>query len=68
MSPNRTSISWTDRTSNPIYAVDKETGKRGWFCTKVSEGCGNCYAEKLNMRFGNRLRSQCSTVSALSGG
>lgn len=53
--PNKTAIGWTDRTSNPIYAVDKLTGKRGWFCTKVSEGCGNCYAETLNMRFGNKL-------------
>lgn len=52
---NRTSISWCDMTSNPIYAVDKETGKRGWYCTKVSPGCAHCYAETLNKRFGNAL-------------
>lgn len=54
--PNKTNISWCDLSSNPLIAYDRETGKRGWFCTKVSSGCQNCYAEKLNMRFGNRLR------------
>lgn len=36
-----TIISWTDETWNPT------TG-----CNKVSEGCRNCYAEKLSLRFG----------------
>jgi protein gp37 len=35
-----TSIEWTDTTWNPI---------RG--CTRVSEGCRNCYAEKVAYRF-----------------
>lgn len=35
-----TEISWTDSTWNPI---------RG--CTRVSEGCRNCYAEKVAYRF-----------------
>ena len=49
-------IEWTDYTSNPIYAVNRETNKRGWFCVKVSPGCGHCYAEALNVgRFGNKL-------------
>lgn len=39
MSAN-TSIEWTDRTWNPI---------RG--CSRVSEGCRNCYAEKFAARF-----------------
>ena len=53
---NQTSISWTDFSSNPIYAINKETGKRGWSCTRVSEGCQHCYAERINMgRFGNGL-------------
>ncbi len=35
-----TSIAWTDRVWNPV------TG-----CTKVSEGCRNCYAEVIARRF-----------------
>ena len=35
-----TSISWTDATWNPV---------RG--CSRVSEGCRNCYAEKVAARF-----------------
>lgn len=34
-------IEWTDKTWNPV------TG-----CTKVSQGCKNCYAETFNNRFG----------------
>lgn len=51
---NKTPIEWTDFSSNPIYAVDCESGKRGHHCVKVSAGCAHCYAEKLNMtaRFG----------------
>src|SRR5882762_9193402 len=46
MSAN-TSIEWTDATWNPIRGV---RGK--WSCVKVSPGCANCYAERLNVRFG----------------
>ncbi len=35
-----TGIAWTDATWNPV---------RG--CTRVSEGCRNCYAEKIAARF-----------------
>lgn len=48
-----TKIQWADKSWNPIAAYDRETGKRGWFCTKVSEGCTNCYAEKFNQFRGN---------------
>ena len=37
---NRTGIEWTDATWNPI---------RG--CSRVSEGCRNCYAERMAHRF-----------------
>lgn len=37
---NRTSIEWTERTWNPV---------RG--CSRVSEGCRNCYAERQAARF-----------------
>ena len=38
----KTKIEWTDRTINIM---------RG--CTRVSEGCRNCYAERLAARFGS---------------
>jgi protein gp37 len=38
--PDKTKIEWTDATWNPI---------RG--CSRVSEGCRNCYAEKIAARF-----------------
>ena len=50
--PQKTTIEWCDRTSNPIYAV-AASGKRGWYCTKVSPGCDHCYSEALNRRWGN---------------
>lgn len=37
-----TNIEWTDETWNPV---------RG--CTRVSEGCRNCYAERIAARFSN---------------
>lgn len=40
---NKTKIEWTDRTWNPV------TG-----CTKVSQGCKNCYAERLYERFNGK--------------
>ena len=38
-----TNIEWTDLTDNIIRA---KVG--GWWCQKISEGCKNCYSEKLN--------------------
>ena len=38
-----TQISWTDQTDNIIRVKEG-----GWWCHKKSEGCANCYAEKLN--------------------
>src|SRR4030066_155265 len=40
---------------NPIKARRKDNGKVGWFCTKTSPGCANCYAEAMNQRFGTGL-------------
>jgi Bacteriophage protein gp37 len=36
---NNSSIEWTESTWNPI------TG-----CTKISQGCKNCYAERMALR------------------
>lgn len=40
MSTTKTGIEWTNRTWNPV---------RG--CTRISEGCRNCYAERVAARF-----------------
>lgn len=51
-------IEWLQRpgtkpaTWNPIRARDRATGKRGWFCKHVHEGCRFCYAEALNIKPG----------------
>jgi protein gp37 len=42
-------------TSNPLYVIHKKTGKRGWFCVKVSLECNNCYSEVINRMWGNGL-------------
>jgi protein gp37 len=52
---NKTKIEWTDYTSNPIKAERISDGKRGHYCTKVSAGRLNCYAERINRRFGTGL-------------
>jgi protein gp37 len=57
-----TSIEWTWRPGtkgeswNPIRARNKATGGVGHYCAKVSAGCENCYAERLQPRFNNPVR------------
>ena len=51
----KTAISWTDYSNNPIRFRNIETGKVGWHCEKVSQGCANCYAETLNMKWGTLI-------------
>lgn len=43
----KTSIEWTDRSVNPIRFG------RGHYCQKISPGCANCYASRMQPRFGN---------------
>lgn len=50
-----TKIEWATDTLNPIRARDTHTGRVGWACTHVSEGCRNCYAEGFNRRLGTGL-------------
>lgn len=52
---DNTAIEWCDTTWNPIRARNKATGKIGWHCEHVSEGCRNCYAEAINLRLGTGL-------------
>src|ERR1700722_10504343 len=47
----RSSISWTDFTSNPIKYRDKRTRQVVWACVKHSPGCLNCYSEALATRY-----------------
>ncbi len=46
----KTSIEWTDRSVNPIRARDRATGAEGHWCEKVSPGCKNCYASRIQSR------------------
>lgn len=50
----KTSIEWTDESSNPIKFVDRATGQIGWHCEKISPGCAHCYAETIDARFGTK--------------
>lgn len=56
MMGDKSKIEWTDASWNPIRARNKETGGVGHFCIHVSEGCRNCYAERMQKRFGNPAR------------
>jgi protein gp37 len=50
---DRSGIEWTDATWNPVRARRRDgTGRVGWHCEHVSEGCRNCYAEAVNARLG----------------
>lgn len=65
---NKTSIEWVGKdfqddgtftkgyTSNPIYAINLENGKRGHYCTMVDEECDFCYSQEWNLFRGNGLR------------
>ena len=46
-----TSIEWCDHSINPIRVRHLETGAVGHYCEKISSGCTNCYASKLQSRF-----------------
>lgn len=55
----KTAIEYADEVSNPLYArpIGDELVKVGTFCEKPdADGtCKNCWAETLNLRFGNKL-------------
>jgi protein gp37 len=63
---DRSTIEWTDATWNPLAAFDRVTGRRGWFCVKVSEGCRNCYAESFNKFRGNGYEYTAQNRSSIS--
>jgi len=49
----RTGIAWTGATWTPIRARHRVTGKVGWYCQRISEGCRHCYAATMNGWRGN---------------
>ena len=60
---DRTTIEWCrgedgrlGATWNPIRARNLETDGIGHYCVHVSEGCRNCYAERMQPRFRNFTR------------
>jgi protein gp37 len=48
---NNSKIEWTDTSWNPIFG-----------CSKISEGCRNCYAEKMAKRLGAMGQSKYAHV------
>lgn len=48
---SKTNISWTSATWNPVLG-----------CSRVSEGCRNCYAETIAGRFGQAKQGKKPTV------
>jgi protein gp37 len=60
-----TKIEWAEKTWNPIRARRISNDERGWYCEHVSEGCRNCYAERMNRNtyFGNGLEYKPKTLS-----
>jgi protein gp37 len=48
----QTSIEWTDFSINPIRARYHDTGAVGHHCIKIAPECANCYASRLQPRFG----------------
>lgn len=52
---DRTKIEWTDASWNPVraHALGDHAANRGWHCERVSDGCRNCYAERINRRLGS---------------
>lgn len=50
---NATAIQWCDYSVNPIRARNLATGKVGWHCERVSDGCKNCYSATLNRVYGS---------------
>lgn len=58
---DKSAIEWTEATWTAIRAT-QPNGR--WMCQKVSPGCDNCYAERLNQRFGGFAYRQPGTHRA----
>lgn len=59
---NRTSISWTDFSANPLRYRTAD-GRMVWACEKLSPGCKNCYASALSERYSDRRAGDWNAVT-----
>jgi protein gp37 len=57
---DKSAIEWTDATWNPFRGFNENR----WMCRKVSPGCDQCYASRLNQRFGGRAYPTEAEVNA----
>ena len=57
-----TAIEYVNESWNPIQERRKGKTGRGYHCTKISDGCRHCWAERFNIRFGNGLPFDDSPV------
>src|SRR6516225_466214 len=48
-----TKIEWTEKTWNPIRAMQIGGSKPGHYCALISKGCANCYASAMQPRLFN---------------
>lgn len=62
---NRTSIEWTDFTSNPLK-FRNAAGEVVWGCVHASPGCQHCYAETLAKRYGRGGPFNVPTMAGLT--
>lgn len=60
-----TNISWTDFSANLLKYRDAQ-GKTVWGCAKVSEGCRNCYSERLTLRWGRGSAFTAENIKTLT--
>jgi protein gp37 len=58
----KTNIQYADYVSNPLRAKDNLTGRIGSACVPYNDGCTNCWANNLNMRFGTQLKYNQSNL------
>lgn len=49
----KTSISWTDFSSNALKVKRRSDGKKGWICRKINPRCLNCYSSTQNVNCGS---------------
>lgn len=65
---DKTTIEWTEATWNPIRARRKDgqpnKGGGGWACQRVSPGCQNCYAARINRRLGTGFDYAAKGIAA----
>jgi protein gp37 len=62
---NKSSIEWTNYTSNPLQYRNAD-GNVVWGCIHASPGCSHCYSEALAKRYGRGGKFDTSTMEGLT--